>query len=122
MEIGEQDLLSSGLGAPGNNLTRTLSGSFFVYVPSVCFEYAVLNWMALRVGASYVGMAAPSWKVDGNLRSAERAVGRERQGFHGQCGASGGDVLTPDFPSRPSRCWVNWVSFQGANSPLHFPL
>jgi hypothetical protein len=63
----EQDLLGSGLGASGNNLTRTLSGSFFVYVPSVSFEYAVLNWMAIRFGASYVGMAAPSWKVDGNF-------------------------------------------------------
>jgi hypothetical protein len=63
----EQDLLGSSLGNTGNNLTRTLNGSFFVYVPSVNFEYAVLNWMAIRLGASYVGMAAPSWKVDGNF-------------------------------------------------------
>jgi hypothetical protein len=62
----EQDLLGSSLGTIGNNFTRTLSGSFFIYIPSVSLEYAVLNWMAIRLGASYVGMAAPSWKVDGN--------------------------------------------------------
>jgi hypothetical protein len=64
--IGEQNYLASGLGTPANNITRTLSGSFFIYVPSASFEYSFLGWMALRVGASYVGMAAPSWKVDGN--------------------------------------------------------
>jgi hypothetical protein len=65
--ISERDLLGAGLGASGNNLTRTLNGSFFVYIPSACFEYAVLSWMAIRIGASYVGMGAPSWKVDGNF-------------------------------------------------------
>jgi hypothetical protein len=46
------------------DITRTLSGSFFIYVPSVNVEYALLGWMGVRLGASYVGMAAPSWKLD----------------------------------------------------------
>jgi hypothetical protein len=63
----EQTFLGTGLGTPGNNVTRTLSGSFFIFIPSVSFEYALLNWMAVRLGGSYVGMLAPSWKVDGNF-------------------------------------------------------
>ena len=63
---GEQDYLATGMGAPGSNITRVLSGSFFMYVPSVNVEFAFLGWLALRVGGSYVGMAAPSWRVDGN--------------------------------------------------------
>jgi hypothetical protein len=47
-----------------NNSKRTLSGSFFVWIPSVTIEYAVLGWMALRIGGSYVGMSFPSWSVD----------------------------------------------------------
>jgi hypothetical protein len=61
----EQDYLGTGLGTPGNNVSRTLSGSFFILIPSVSFEYALLNWVAVRIGASYVGMVSPSWKVDG---------------------------------------------------------
>ncbi len=53
-----------GSVGPVYNLTRKLSGSYFVYVPSVNFEYALLGWIGLRLGASYVGMALPSWKVD----------------------------------------------------------
>jgi len=63
---GEQTYLGTGLGAPPNNVTRILNGSFFVYVPSAYIEYSLLNWLAVRAGASYVGMAAPSWKVDNN--------------------------------------------------------
>ncbi len=56
-------------GSPGNplplsNLTRKLSGSYFAYVPTVNIEYAILGWVGVRLGASYVGMAAPSWQVD----------------------------------------------------------
>jgi hypothetical protein len=47
------------------NISRTLSGSFFVWMPTVNVEYAVLGWLAFRVGAGYVGMSAPSWDVDG---------------------------------------------------------
>lgn len=63
--VGEQDLFGSWTaGAPGN-MTRTLNGSFFLWAPTVNVEYAVLGWMAVRVGASYNGMSAPSWEVDG---------------------------------------------------------
>lgn len=47
-----------------NNFTRKLSGSFFVWMPSFNVEYAVLGWIAVRVGLSYVGMSSPSWDVD----------------------------------------------------------
>ena len=56
---------SDASGNPSNYST-TLSGSFFVYQPSVNFEYALLRWLGLRVGASYSGMAGNSWKVDDN--------------------------------------------------------
>lgn len=46
------------------NLTRKYSGSYFVWVPSVNIEYALLGWVGVRLGASYVGMSAPSWQVD----------------------------------------------------------
>ena len=42
-----------------------MSGSYFVVVPSVNLEYAILGWVGLRAGASYVGMFSPSWKLDG---------------------------------------------------------
>ncbi len=46
------------------NISRKLSGSYFVWVPSLNVEYAILGWLAVRFGASYVGMSAPSWTVD----------------------------------------------------------
>ena len=74
--LGEQGYLGSvgggftpsgaDLGSPPNNVTRVLSGSFYIIIPSVCFEYALTGWMALRIGASYVLMVAPSWQVDSN--------------------------------------------------------
>jgi hypothetical protein len=54
------------LGSPPNNVTRILTGSFYIFIPSVAFEYAITGWLALRVGASYVAMVAPTWKVDAN--------------------------------------------------------
>lgn len=48
-----------------SSVTRSLEGSFFVYVPSVSIEYALMGWLGVRLGASYVGMAAPSWELDG---------------------------------------------------------
>jgi len=44
--------------------TRNLSGSFFIYQPSLNIEYAVLRWVGLRVGVSYNGMAVTDWKLD----------------------------------------------------------
>lgn len=49
-----------------NNLTRKYTGSYFVWVPSLNVEYALLGWVGVRLGASYVGMSAPSWQVDNN--------------------------------------------------------
>lgn len=51
-------------GGQVRNITRTLSGSFFVVVPSVSVEYAILGWAGIRLGASYVAMLSPSWTVD----------------------------------------------------------
>jgi hypothetical protein len=48
------------------NITRKLDGRFFVWVPSVNAEYALLGWLGVRLGVSYVGMSAPSWQLDGN--------------------------------------------------------
>ncbi|MEW6510165.1 MAG: hypothetical protein AB1428_04330 [Bacteroidota bacterium] len=62
---GEQTSFGNTPGSATINATRVLSGSFFVFIPSACVEYSMLNWLALRVGVSYVGMAAPSWSVDG---------------------------------------------------------
>lgn len=52
------------LNSPTQNVTRKMSGSFFVYVPSVQIEFALLRWVGLRAGVSYVGMSSPSWKLD----------------------------------------------------------
>ena len=49
-----------------NNVKRTMSGAFFVWMPSVNVEYAILGWVGVRLGASYVGMASPSWTIDDN--------------------------------------------------------
>ncbi len=46
------------------NFRRDIDGSFFVYQPSINIEYAVLRWLSFRVGASYLGMISPSWKLD----------------------------------------------------------
>jgi hypothetical protein len=64
-----------------NNTTRTLSGSYFVWVPSVTFEYAVLGWMAVRVGGSYVGMAFPSWSLDQEYDLKDVPSGVSGKGF-----------------------------------------
>jgi hypothetical protein len=50
--------------APVGEYAGKLSGSFFVYQPSVTFEVAVLRWLGVRAGASYLGMAGSSWKRD----------------------------------------------------------
>ena len=55
-----------GSGGSVSNMTRKIGGSYFVWIPSVNVEYALLGWVGLRLGASYVGMSAPSWKVDDN--------------------------------------------------------
>jgi hypothetical protein len=52
-------------GAQINNVQRTLTGSYYVLVPSVNLEYAVMGWLGVRLGASYVAMFSPTWQLDG---------------------------------------------------------
>ncbi len=63
--LSEQTYFGSGLTNPPNNVTRRLTSSFFTWVPEVNLEYAVMGWLGVRAGVSYVGMSAPSWQVDG---------------------------------------------------------
>lgn len=44
--------------------TRKMSGSFFIYQPSVNVEFALLRWVGIRAGVSYLGMAGGSWQLD----------------------------------------------------------
>lgn len=53
-----------GSGDNAENFRRTFEGSFFIYQPTLNFEYAVLRWIGFRIGVSYVGMIAPAWKLD----------------------------------------------------------
>ncbi len=63
----EGDIFRNGLtNPPLNNLTRTLTGSYIVWVPSFYVEYTILGWLGARVGVSYLGMSSPSWQVDSN--------------------------------------------------------
>jgi len=52
------------IGPQVNNINRKLGGSFFILVPSANIEYAVLPWLAFRLGASYVAMIGPTWQLD----------------------------------------------------------
>jgi hypothetical protein len=52
-------------GAQVDNVQRTMSGNFYVLIPSVNFEYAILGWLGVRLGASYVAMISPTWRLDG---------------------------------------------------------
>jgi len=61
----EQSLYGSWPPSSTISTERTLSGSFLTFVPGVSVEYAVLGWLAFRLGASYNLMLAPSWRVDG---------------------------------------------------------
>ncbi len=63
----DQEWSDFGTGMYGNpirNISRDLSGSYFVWVPSVSVEYPIVGWLAARLGFSYVGMSSPSWKLD----------------------------------------------------------
>ena len=61
---GEQEIFGTWPPTTLTNITRRLSGSYFTMVPAVNVEYAVLGWLMLRLGASYVWMEFPSWSVD----------------------------------------------------------
>jgi hypothetical protein len=47
-----------------DEFTRRLSSSYFVYQPSLNVEYALLRWIALRVGVGYYGVAGDDWRLD----------------------------------------------------------
>jgi hypothetical protein len=51
-------------GSQVSSVTRKLTGSYFIWVPSARVEYAVIGWLAIRLGVSYAGMSSPSWKLD----------------------------------------------------------
>jgi hypothetical protein len=63
----EQAAFGSQTLSATNNITRTLSGNFYIWIPSVSVEYAFLGWLGARVGVSYLGMSSPSWEVDKNF-------------------------------------------------------
>ncbi len=64
--VGEQGLFGAWTGVTPPNTARVLSGNFFIWSPTVNIEYALLAWLGVRLGASYVGMSFPSWTVDSN--------------------------------------------------------
>jgi hypothetical protein len=51
-------------GSPVNEYSRTLSGSFFIYQPSLNLEFAILRWLGVRAGVAYLGMGSGSWRLD----------------------------------------------------------
>ena len=53
-----------GSNTATSDVSRKLTGSFFVYQPSLNLEFALMRWMGLRAGVSYVGMSAPDWQLD----------------------------------------------------------
>lgn len=55
---------ANGPGPAVGEYSGKLSGSFFVYQPALDVEYAVLRWLGVRMGVSYVGMSNPTWKRD----------------------------------------------------------
>jgi hypothetical protein len=78
---GEQEIFGTWPPTTLTNLTRRLSGSYFTLVPAVNFEYAPLGWLGLRLGASYVLMAFPSWNVDGEYDLTEVPDAVKGNGF-----------------------------------------
>ena len=53
-----------GSAQPVADYGGKLSGSFFAYQPSVVIEFAILRWLGMRAGVSYLGMAGGDWKRD----------------------------------------------------------
>ena len=53
-----------GANTPVDNYSGKLSGSFFIYQPSLNVEVAVLRWLGVRAGVSYLGMSGNNWKRD----------------------------------------------------------
>ena len=53
-----------GFSNPAGEYQGKLTGSFFVYQPSVNFEFSLLRWVGLRAGLTYLGMSGSDWKRD----------------------------------------------------------
>ena len=53
-----------GSSTPADEYSGKLSGSFFIWQPSLNVEFAVLRWVQVRAGVSYLGMAGGSWQRD----------------------------------------------------------
>ncbi|HUN65316.1 MAG TPA: hypothetical protein VMW43_04385 [Bacteroidota bacterium] len=60
------DSVLTQLGGTGSasQYTAKMSGAFFVYQPSVNVEVALLRWIGIRVGASYMGLVGSDWKFN----------------------------------------------------------
>ncbi len=61
------DNLWNEFGSNSSNsaqFTHKMTGSFFLYQPSVSVEYAVLRYLGVRLGVGYSGTAGGSWKFD----------------------------------------------------------
>lgn len=81
------------LNSPVQNVTRKLEGSFFVYQPSVQIEFALLQWLGLRAGVSYVDMISPSWKLDERFDVADVPAKVKGQGWAIHAGIFAGTFL-----------------------------
>jgi hypothetical protein len=53
-----------GSGTSAQEYSTKLSGSFFVIQPSLNVEFALLRWLEIRGGVSYLGMTGGDWKID----------------------------------------------------------
>jgi hypothetical protein len=63
------------------NIERNLSGSYWILNPSVNVEYALLGWLGVRLGASYVSMFSPSWDLDGQYNLSDVPSGITGNGW-----------------------------------------
>src|SRR5262249_18283713 len=53
-----------GSTQPADEYTVKLSGSYFIYQPTLNVEFAVFRWLGIRAGAAYNAMSGGSWKQD----------------------------------------------------------
>lgn len=68
-------------GTKAASYTRNLTGSFGVFTPHVQVEYAILQWLQLRIGASYPIMFSPDWKLDDNYTIENVPSGLKANGY-----------------------------------------
>ncbi len=63
-KIWDSVLTQFGGTGGATNYTAKMSGAFFVYQPTVNIEVALLRWLGLRVGVSYMGLIGSDWKFN----------------------------------------------------------